>query len=85
MELLDADDLVLMAQSEDELWQKLLAWKSTLEGKGLKINVSKTKLMFRGTCNKAAVGHVNYLGGVCSKGVGSNLILCTECGKWIHK
>ena len=39
--LLDADDLVLTARSEDELRQKLLAWKSTLEGEGLKINVSK--------------------------------------------
>ena len=29
------------AQSEDELWQRLLTWKSTSEAKGLKVNVSK--------------------------------------------
>ena len=23
--------------------------------------------------------------GVCGKGVGRNSILCTQCGKWIHK
>ena len=41
-ELLCADDVVLMAQSKYELRQKLLAWKSTLEAKGLKVNISKT-------------------------------------------
>ena len=41
-----------------ELQQKLLTWKSTLEAKGLKVNVSKTKVMFGGKSNKAAVGHV---------------------------
>ena len=84
-ELLYADDLVLMAESEDELRQKLLTWKSALEAMGLKVNVSKTKVMFGGKCNKASVGHVKYPCGVCSKGFGSNSILCTACGKWIHK
>ena len=51
---------ILMAQSEDALWQKLMTWKSTLEAKGLKVNVSKTKLMFGGNVNNAAVGQVKY-------------------------
>ena len=41
-----ADDLVLMAESEDELRQKLRNWKDTLEAEGLKVNVNKTKVMF---------------------------------------
>jgi len=69
-----------MAESEDELQQKLLTWKSILEAKDLKVNVSKTKVMFGGKCNKAVVGHVKYHCGVCSKGAGSNSILCTACG-----
>ena len=43
MEDYHADDLVIMAHSEDGLWHQLLNWKSTLEAKGVKVNVSKTK------------------------------------------
>ena len=84
-ELLYADDLVLIAQNEDELRQKLLTWKSTLEAEGLKAIVSKTKVVFGGKCNKAAVWHVECLCGLCSKIVGRNSIWCTSCSKWIHK
>ena len=41
-ELFYADDLVLVAESEDELQQKLLIWNSTLETTGRKAHVSKT-------------------------------------------
>jgi hypothetical protein len=74
-----------MAESEDELRQKLICWKNTLEAKGLKVNVNKTKVMFGGKCGKVAVGHVMFPCGVCSKGVGSNSILCVSCKKWVHK
>ena len=84
-ELLYADDLVLMAESEEELRQKLAIWKSTLEAKGLKVNVNKTKVMFGGRGSKAAIGHVKYPCSVCSKGVGSNSVLCGICKKWVHK
>ena len=80
-----ADDLVLIAESEEELRQKLTIWKSTLEAKGLKVNVNKTEVMFGGRGSKAAVGHVKYPCSVCSKGVGSNSILCGICKKWVHK
>ena len=39
-ELLYADDLVLIAESEDKL--KLSVWKKGFEEKGLKVNVGKT-------------------------------------------
>ena len=38
-ELLYADDLVLIAQSPEELREKVLKWKKCMEAKGLKINV----------------------------------------------
>ena len=28
---------------------------------------------------------MKYPGGVCSKGVGDNSILCRKCGNWVHK
>src|SRR2546426_8659719 len=44
-ELLYADDLVLMADSMEELMAKLEKWKESLETKGLRVNLSKTKVM----------------------------------------
>ena len=44
-ELLYADDLVLVAQSKEELREKVLRWKECMELKGLKVNIEKTKVM----------------------------------------
>src|SRR5207245_4650136 len=44
-ELLYADDLVLMTDSMEELMEKLEKWKESLETKGLRVNLSKTKVM----------------------------------------
>ena len=47
LELLHADDLILMAESEESLRDKIVKWKSALEAKGLKMNTGKkTKIMF---------------------------------------
>jgi len=43
--LLYADDLILIAESEDKLMDKLRVWKKGFEEKGLKVNVEKTKVM----------------------------------------
>src|SRR5260221_3919772 len=84
-ELLYADDLVLMAESEEELREKLLKWKVGMEAKDLKVNVGKTKLMLGG----CGMGDVEESGtwhcGACGKGVGSNSLHCTSCLKWVHK
>ena len=50
MELLYADDLILCGQSLNEVMDKYRRWKNTVEGKGLRVNVNKTKgmqLLFR--------------------------------------
>ena len=44
-ELLYADDLVLLAESEVDLKEKLKNWKATMEAKGMKVNLAKTKVM----------------------------------------
>ena len=41
-EMLYADDLVIMADSLDELNEKLERWKAELSAKGLKVNTKKT-------------------------------------------
>ena len=45
MELLYADDLVLMAESEELPMEKLRKWKKGMEAKSLRVNVGKTKVM----------------------------------------
>ena len=46
LELLYTDDLILMAESEESLRDKIVKWKSGLEAKGLKMNTGRTKVMF---------------------------------------
>jgi hypothetical protein len=82
-ELLYADDLVLMADNEADLKERIIIWKSALEAKGLKMNVGKTKVMSSDVKGSPAVsGKCPY--SVCNKGVGSNSIQCTKCLKWVH-
>ena len=84
-ELLYADDLVLIAESEELLVEKIERWRKGLETGGLRVNFGKTKIM---RCEIGA-GQVKSSGkypcGVCKKGVGRNSILCSMCKKWIHK
>jgi len=84
-ELLYADDLCLIAETEEELKVKIKCWKEGMESKGLRVNMSKTKVM----CCKVGAGKVESTGkwpcGVCHKGVGVNSILCTACKQWVHK
>ena len=44
MELLYADDLVLLADSMKELIEKIKIWRAVLEEKGLRINLCNTKI-----------------------------------------
>jgi hypothetical protein len=85
MELLYADDLVLMAESEVELVEKIRKWKSGMEDKGLRVNMGKTKVMRCGVDAGQVQKSGKYPCGVCSKGVGLNSIQCTTCKAWVHK
>ena len=85
-ELLYADDLVIVAESAEELIHKLKIWKVNLESKGLRVNMGKTKILC--SSHKAVQQNKDsgrYPCGVCHKGVGSNSIYCTQCKHWIHK
>ena len=45
MELLYADDLIGMAESREKLVEQIKVWKNKLEGKGIRVNVGKPKVM----------------------------------------
>ena len=39
------DNLITVAESEEELWRKLSEWKERVEAKGLRLNIGKTKIL----------------------------------------
>ena len=82
--LMYADDLVLICETKEEARQRFVAWRNVLESKGLKVNISKTKVMRcarDGAPKEAAVDPCS----VCGKRVGVNSIHCTTCGYWVHR
>ena len=83
-EVLYADDLVIMAETMEELSIKLENWKSGMEAKGLRVNTKKTKVMISHPDAGPVYKSGKYPCGVCSKGVRSNSILCTSCKQWVH-
>jgi hypothetical protein len=75
---------LLIAESEEELLEKIRHWKDGMESKGLRVNMGKTKVML---CRRST-GRVEDSGkfpcSVCGKGVGLGSILCKKCNKWVH-
>ena len=47
-QLLFADDLAIIADSEEDLQRRWLKWQIGMESKGLKVNKGKTEVMVRG-------------------------------------
>ena len=43
-----ADDLVVIAETEDDLLKRLIEWKDNMENRGMRINTNKTKVMING-------------------------------------
>jgi len=67
-ELLNADDLIVIAETEDDLIKRLNEWKDDVENRGmrLRVHMNKTKVMIS----------VERL---CGRGVGNNSVQCTSC------
>ena len=84
-ELFYADNLVIMSKTLNELLEKLKTWKKGMEDKGLKANMTKTKLMISGPELDLLRDSGKYPCAVCRKGVGCNSIYCTGCAHWVHK
>ena len=82
-EILHADDLVLMSESLEDLRERFQGWRRALEGKGLKVNVGKAKMMVSGMEGEITSSKIDPCG-VCGKRIGSNAVCCTQSMKWIH-
>ena len=84
-ELLYADDLMIAAETLEDLERRYAAWKDSIEGKGLRVNTGKTKIMICSTSRGATFPEGQFPCGVCHKGVASNSIFCSYCMHWVHK
>ena len=91
-ELLFADDLVVVIDTEEEMQRSWLGWQIGMENKGLEVNIGKTEVMVssrRGTKVTIKYRQVNkfkYLGVTISEGGGSEeavrASVSAAWGKW---
>jgi len=84
-ELLYADDLVMIAGTEEDLIQRLNEWKNNVENRDMRVNMNKTKVLISGERQKPVQKAARWPCGVCGRGVGGNSIQCTSYQKWVHK
>ena len=74
-----------MALTMDQLGRWVADWRASLLGKGLKVNVGKSKVMVGSSGGKMIVNSGKRPCGVCGKGVQANSVQCTVCKKWTYK
>ena len=84
-ENLYADDLVIIAETREELQEKLFLWKTNMEGKGLRVNMGKTKVLISGLGLYVLQKSGKDPCGMCLKGVGINSFSCGGYSSWICK
>jgi len=76
LELLYAHDMVVIAETEDDLIKWLNEWKNNVENRGMRVNMNITKVMISGKC-RLQDGHV-----VTAVKV---LVIIQYSQKWVHK
>ena len=65
-ELLYADDLVVLAETEEDLIKRLNEWKNNVENRSIRVNMNKTRVMISGERQKPMQKAAKWLCGVCS-------------------
>jgi len=84
-ELLCADDLVVIAETEGDLIKRLNEWKDKMKNRSIRLNMNKIKVTNSGEWQKITLRAVRWPCGVCGRGVGNNSIQCTSCQKWVYR
>ena len=84
-ELLYTDDLVFIADTQEDYISKLKALKAGMESIGICGIVKKTKFLVSGDDQDVLQKSGKYPYTVCCSGVGRNSILCSQCMLWVHK
>ena len=83
-EILYADDLVLIAETMEQLHIKIFCRKRALECKGLKVDLVKTKVMVskNGQISISPSSKIDPCGIWGRKTISA--VLCESCGNWIY-
>ena len=76
---------MLTAESREGVTEMFKEWSQAMELRGMKVNVSKTKLLVSGKKSNEPISSGQYPCAVCNRGVGANSILCIGCNKWCHQ
>ena len=79
------EDLATTSDNLEDLKIQLQVWRISLETRGLRINVRKTKILGSSGEAQKPARNAKWPCGVCSKRVGVKSILCQTCSLWIHK
>ena len=74
-----------MAETLEDLKQKLTIWKDNIEAKRLQVNVNKTKLVYSKHYSPVKSDPIKWPCSICCKDVGINSIFCQNCNHWVHK
>ena len=77
--MLYADDFVVIAESLVELEEKYLTWNTSIEYRGLKVNIGNKKIMKCGTNEGPVFASGKYPLNACKKGVGRNSVYHSFC------
>ena len=78
------DDLVVIAETEVDLIKRLNEWKDNMDNRGMRVNMSKTKVMNCGELQKIMQKAARWQCDVCGRDVGNNSTQCTS-QKWVHR
>ena len=84
-ELLYADNLVLIVDTQEEFICKFKVWRAGMETKMLHVNMKKTKFLVSNDDQDVLQKSGKYPCDVCFNSVCRNSILCSQCMLWIHK
>jgi len=77
-ELLYADDLVVIAETGEDLIKRLNEWKDNMKNRGIRVNMNKTKIIISGKWQKVMQKAVRWPCGVCGRGIGNNSEVGTQ-------
>ena len=76
-------DHVLCGESLNEVFDKYERWENAAEGKGMRVNLDKTKCIQLLFGKKISVSNADPYG-ACGERVGCNSIQYTKCQWWVY-
>jgi len=82
--LLCADDVVVVAGTENDLGERLSGWRDFVENGGVAVDVGETKVVISGERWRVMQRAVGWLCGVCGGGVDGGSMQCAGCRRWGH-